>query len=324
MPASLSSIQTLIAEDMQRVDSLVQQHLHSDVPLIENLGRYIISNRGKRLRPTLFLLSTKLFAYTGTQHHLLAAIIEFIHTATLLHDDVVDASLLRRGKATANQCWGNEASVLVGDFVYSRAFQMMVDLGSIRIMRILANATNAIATGEVQQLSISHNPTTDFTECLKVARNKTGKLFEAAAELGAVLGKSSTAEQKDIARYGMHMGVAFQLIDDVLDYSSSSTTLGKNIHDDLSRGNPTIPLLYTMHHSTQQNAESIRKAIKTDHSVSLEGIQNAVRDSGGLEYTKKLAAEEVCTAREALAKLPASAYLDALHALAQFALQRAS
>lgn len=321
-PVSLEAIRDLVADDLQRIDALIQQNLHSEVPLIRQLGQHIINSGGKRLRPILLVLSSKLFGYQGNQHHQLAVIIEFIHTATLLHDDVVDASLLRRGKATANQCWGNEASVLVGDFVYSRAFQMMVDLGSMPIMRILADTTNTIACGEVEQLTLNHNPATDEATCLRVIHNKTARLFEAAAQLGALLSGGSEQAASDMARYGAHLGVAFQLIDDVLDYSACAGTLGKNICDDLSEGKPTIPLLYAMHHGSRAQAQHIRRIIETGGSTASETIQAAVRDSGALEYTAALADKQVQLACQALARLPASPCLDALYQMTQFALRR--
>jgi len=238
----IAAIRALIKDDMQKVDRLIHEKLHSEVGLIDQLGHYIVNSGGKRLRPALVLLSTNCFAHTENQHIDLAAIIEFIHTATLLHDDVVDASLLRRGKATANQRWGNEASVLVGDFLYSRAFQMMVEVKSIHIMEIMANTTNTIAEGEVQQLINRHDSETTEQHYLQVIHNKTAKLFEAATQVGAVVAGQDEQTEQAMAMYGKHLGIAYQLIDDVLDYSASSEALGKNIGDDLAEGKPTLPL----------------------------------------------------------------------------------
>jgi octaprenyl-diphosphate synthase len=243
---NIDRIRELIATDMDNVDELIEKSLYSEINLIDQLGHHIINSGGKRLRPAIVLLSARAFSYEGEQHINLAAIIEFIHTATLLHDDVVDASLLRRGRETANQRWGNEASVLVGDFLYSRAFQMMVNAESMRIMHILSEATNTIAEGEVQQLINRQDPDTTQENYLKVIRHKTAKLFEAAAQLGAVISDRSEKEIAAMAAYGRHLGTAFQLIDDVLDYSSSAEELGKNIGDDLAEGKPTLPLLYAI------------------------------------------------------------------------------
>ena len=233
----IQALRALVVEDMRKVDELVQKRLHSDVGLIDQLGHYIVNSGGKRLRPALLLLIARHFGYNGIQHINLAAIIEFIHTATLLHDDVVDASMLRPRPKTANQRWGNEASVLVGDFVYSRAFQMMVSTGSMQVMEILSNATNIIAEGEVQQLLNRHDPETTEVRYLNVIRNKTAKLFEAAGQLAAVICDRPKNEEQALAAYGAHLGTAFQLIDDALDYSATSSELGKNIGDDLSEGN---------------------------------------------------------------------------------------
>ncbi len=317
-----TDIYALIAEDMSRVDDLIQKHLHSDVELIDRLGHYIVNGGGKRLRPSLLLISAGVFNYRGDQHINLAAIIEFIHTATLLHDDVVDASLLRRGRATANQRWGNEASVLVGDFVYSRAFQMMIDSGSMRVMEILADTTNTIATGEVQQLINTHNPDTTEDCCLGVICKKTAKLFEAAARLGAVISNRPNAEECAIARYGRHLGTTFQLIDDALDYSSSSSELGKNIGDDLADGNPTLPLLYAMWHSSKEESRMIRTAIEKGGMDDIEVIQGAIKNTGAIEYTEELAKKHAQAANNALSVLPESKYLQALYDLAQYSLLR--
>jgi octaprenyl-diphosphate synthase len=320
----IKTIRALIKEDMDQVDTLIQQRLYSDVGLIDQLGHYIVNSGGKRLRPALLLLSAKMFSYTGNQYINLAAIIEFIHTATLLHDDVVDASLMRRGKATANQRWGNEASVLVGDFVYSRAFQMMVDTDSMHVMQIMSDATNTIAEGEVQQLVNRHDPDTTEASYLAVIHNKTAKLFEAAAQLGAVLCNRPGQEEIAMANYGRHLGTAFQLIDDVLDYSSSSSELGKNIGDDLAEGKPTLPLLYAMWHGTAEQSSIIRSAIENGGLENIATINNAIETTGAIAYTAGLARQEANMGIEALDIFPDSEYLDALYSLAKFSVDRSS
>ena len=318
----LQTIQALIKDDMQKVDSLIQEKLHSDIGLIDQLGHYIVNSGGKRLRPALVLLSANCFAYRESRHIELAAIIEFIHTATLLHDDVVDASMLRRGKATANQRWGNEASVLVGDFLYSRAFQMMVEVKSMHVMAILADATNKIAEGEVQQLINRHDPDTTEQSYLQVIHNKTAKLFEAAARAGAVIAGQDKQTEQTMAIYGKHLGIAYQLIDDVLDYSAASESLGKNIGDDLAEGKPTLPLLYAMWHGSDEQAAVIRNAIKSGSLRDMEQISEAIATTGAIRYTRKRARQEADIAIQSLGELPQSEYLDALFALARFAIER--
>jgi octaprenyl-diphosphate synthase len=318
----IGQINSLISHDMISVNKLIEISLSSDVPLINQLGQYIINTGGKRLRPALVILSAKIFSYQGDQHINLAAIIELIHTATLLHDDVVDASILRRGQKTANQRWGNEASVLVGDFVYSRAFQMMVDVNSLRIMQILSEATNTIAEGEVQQLINRHEPETSENNYLNVIRNKTAKLFEAAAQLGAVISNKTVVEEKAMASYGRHLGTAFQLIDDVLDYSSSENELGKNIGNDLSQGNPTLPLLYAMWNGDKKQAEIIRDSISNGGLKNIELIKDAINSTGAISYAAGIAKQESALAINSLKQLPPSEYLDALHSLAKFSVER--
>jgi octaprenyl-diphosphate synthase len=318
----IDRIRELIATDMIEVNNLIEESLYSEVGLIDQLGHYIINSGGKRLRPAVVLLSSRVFSYQGDQNINLAAIIEFIHTATLLHDDVVDASLLRRGHETANQRWGNEASVLVGDFVYSRAFQMMVNVDSMHVMHILSKATNTIAEGEVQQLINRQDPDTTQENYLKVIRHKTAKLFEAAAQLGAVISDRSEAEVRTMATYGRHLGTAFQLIDDVLDYSSSSDELGKNIGDDLAEGKPTLPLLYAMWNSNEEESKIIRDAIEHGGLEHIEQIKNAINLTGGISYTAKIAGKEAELAIDSLKGLPSSEYLDALYALARFSVER--
>ncbi len=319
---NIEHIRELISADMARVNSLIEKSLYSEVGLIDQLGHYIINSGGKRLRPAVVLLSSRVFSYQGEQNINLAAIIEFIHTATLLHDDVVDASLLRRGHATANQRWGNEASVLVGDFVYSRAFQMMVNIDSMRVMKILSETTNTIAEGEVQQLINCHDPDTTQESYLNVIRNKTAKLFEAAAQLGAVISNRTDKEEQAMAAYGRHLGTAFQLIDDVFDYSSSSEELGKNIGDDLAEGKPTLPLLYAMWNGNKHDAEVIRDAIEHGGLEHIDQIKAAINSTGAISYTAKIANEEAELAIDAIRNLPPSEYLDALYALAKFSVER--
>lgn len=318
----IHAIRQLVANDMQAVDRLIQQSLHTDVALIDQLSHHIVNSGGKRLRPVLLLLISRHFGYDGDQHINLAAIIEFIHTATLLHDDVVDASSLRRGQITANQRWGNEASVLVGDFLYSRAFQMMVHTDSMRVMKILSDATNIIAEGEVQQLLNRHDPETTEARYLEVIRNKTAKLFEAAGQLAAVICNRSAAEEQAMAAYGAHLGAAFQLIDDALDYNATSTELGKNIGDDLAEGKPTLPLLYAMWHGSKKESEIIRNAIINGGLDNIEDIRKAIESSGAIAYTARLAEQEAAKAIQALEILQPSVYLEALDALAKFAVER--
>ena len=259
---SIENIRSLIAQDMGAVDEVIREKLHSHVALIRQVSEYIINSGGKRLRPSLVLLSAGAFGYSGKRHHDLAAVIEFIHTATLLHDDVVDASELRRSKATANALFGNAASVLVGDFLYSRAFQMMVEVDNMRVMQVLADATNTIAEGEVLQLLNCRDPDVDEENYLRVIRYKTAKLFEAATRLGAILGGSSPAEEEAMAAYGMHLGTAFQLTDDILDYSGDYQDTGKNLGDDLAEGKPTLPLIYAIKNGSSEQAAIIRRAIE--------------------------------------------------------------
>ena len=320
--ADITQIHNLISDDMVSVNKLIEESLSSEVPLINQLGQYIINTGGKRLRPALVLLSSKIFRYQGNQNINLAAIIELIHTATLLHDDVVDASLLRRGHKTANQRWGNEASVLVGDFVYSRAFQMMVNVDSLYVMQILSEATNTIAEGEVQQLINRHKPEISEDNYLNVIRNKTAKLFEAAAQLGAVISNKTKNEEKAMATYGRHLGTAFQLIDDVLDYSSSENELGKNIGSDLSQGNPTLPLLYAMWNGDKKQAKIIRDSISNGGLENISLIKDAINSTGAISYTAEIAKQESALAINTLNQLPSSEYLDALHSLAKFSVER--
>ena len=319
---SLDQVRDLTAEAMQAVDQLIHERLRSDVLLINQLGQYIVNSGGKRLRPLLVLLAANACGYSGRYHLNLAAIVEFIHTATLLHDDVVDASELRRGRETANALWGNEASVLVGDFLYSRAFEMMVEVGNMRIMEIMAQTTNTIAEGEVMQLLNCHDPDTSELQYMEVIRCKTAKLFEAAARIGAVLGGQPPAIEEAIAAYGMHLGTAFQLIDDVLDYSADATEIGKNIGDDLAEGKPTLPLIYVLRKGTPEQVAVVREAIEHGGRDDIEAVQKAIESVGGIAYTAQSARSAAEQAMQSLQSLPASPYKDALYALAEFSVSR--
>ncbi len=317
----ITTIRSLIKEDMQAVDALIYERLYSEVPLVNQIGHYIVNSGGKRLRPALVLLSAHVFDYKGIHHIDLAAIIEFIHTATLLHDDVVDASELRRGKQTANHLWGNEASVLVGDFLYSRSFQMMVNVRNMRIMEILSDATNVIAEGEVLQLINCHEPDTTEEEYLRVIRSKTAKLFEAGTQIGAVINNQLQYEET-LATYGRHLGTAFQLIDDVLDYSAEAEDIGKNIGDDLVEGKPTLPLIHALKKSSPEQQTLLRKAIVDGGKEYIEPVKQAIASTNAIAYTAQAAQQEVEKAISALTNLPPSPYLDALHGLAHFAINR--
>ncbi len=323
-PIDIDDVRNLVADEIGAVDRLIKTRLYSDVVLINQLSHYIIGSGGKRLRPVIALLSAKAVGYNGSQHIDVAAIIELIHTATLLHDDVVDSSKMRRGRETANLIWGSEASVLVGDFVYSRAFQMMVDLQNMRILEILADATNIIAEGEVMQLVNCHDPNTTEQRYLDTIRNKTAKLFEAAAELGIVVGGGKPELETALARYGRHLGTAFQLVDDALDYRGSLAQLGKNIGDDLAEGKPTLPLLYAMWNGTDEQAQTVREAIEKGGLEHIAEISEAIESTGAITYTFALAEAEAVQAKAALSGLAPSPYLDALDRLATFAVHRNS
>jgi octaprenyl-diphosphate synthase len=318
----LDAIQSLVADDMQAVDALIQRRLHSEVALINQLSYYIINSGGKRLRPLMVLLSARAMGYSGKQHLDLSAVIEFIHTATLLHDDVVDASELRRGRETANTVWGNEASVLVGDFLYSRSFEMMVEIRNMRIMEIMAGATNVIAEGEVMQLLNSNDADTTEERYLDVIHCKTAKLFEAAAQVGAILSGCGREQEQAMAAYGMHLGAAFQLIDDVLDYSASAELIGKNIGDDLAAGKPTLPLIHAMRVGTPEQIAVIRHAIEHGGLDDIARVLEAIESTDALAYTARSAQVEARKAAESLDPIPASPYKDALYALAEFSVNR--
>ncbi|MBI3068725.1 MAG: octaprenyl diphosphate synthase [Betaproteobacteria bacterium] len=319
---SLEAIREFIAADMQAVDEVIRSRLHSDVALIRQVAGYIIAGGGKRLRPALVLLSAGAFGYRGTHHHELAAVVEFIHTATLLHDDVVDESQLRRGRPTANSLFGNAASVLVGDFVYSRAFQMMVGVDSMRVLQVLADATNTIAEGEVMQLMNCHNPDIGEADYLRVIRCKTAKLFEAAARLGAILGNAAPAHEEALAVYGTHLGTAFQLIDDVLDYSGDHAVIGKNVGDDLAEGKPTLPLIYAIRHGSREQAGTIRRAIEHGGLEDLPAVVEAIHATGALDYARGQARVESRSAAAALEVVPNSNHRESLLQLAAFAVTR--
>jgi octaprenyl-diphosphate synthase len=312
----------LIAADMAAVDATIRRRLDSDVVLVRQVAEYIIAGGGKRLRPALVLLAAGATGYRGEHHVELAAVVEFIHTATLLHDDVVDESELRRGRKTANAEFGNAASVLVGDFLYSRAFQMMVGVKSMRIMEVLADATNAIAEGEVLQLLNTHDFGVTEPAYIDVIRRKTAKLFEAAGQLGAILGNARGEIEQGLARYGMHLGTAFQLIDDVLDYSGDAAHTGKNLGDDLSEGKPTLPLIYVMKQGTREQADLVRSAIEHGGRDQFEAVLNAIHAAGALEYVREKAQEEARAARQEISSLPNSKYKDSLLELAAFAVER--
>ena len=319
---TIEAIREFIAEDLKAVDEVIRQRLTSDVVLVRQIAEYIIAGGGKRLRPALLVLSARACGYEGSHHRELAAVVEFIHTATLLHDDVVDESGLRRGRPTANALFGNSASVLVGDFVYSRAFQMMVGVGDMKVLRVLADATNVIAEGEVMQLMNCRNADLDEQGYLQVIRYKTAKLFEAATRLGAVLGRSGDALEDAMAAYGAHLGTAFQLIDDVLDYSGEQGVIGKNVGDDLAEGKATLPLIYVMKHGSSEHSALVRHAVEQGGLQELGPVLEAIRASGALDYARAQARKESDAAGAALDALPRSKYRDYLLQLTDFAVTR--
>lgn len=319
----IDQIQKVVAQEMDAVDQAIETHLRSDIQLINEIGCYIVEGGGKRLRPMLLILAAKACGEVSREHITAAAIIEFIHTATLLHDDVIDMSALRRGRETANNIWGDQAAVLVGDFLYSRAFQMMVQIGDMRVMQILADATNIIAEGEVLQLINQKSIDATVENCLDVIKRKTAKLFEASGELGVLLAGVGQETQKGMADYGMHLGIAFQLIDDVLDYSAKEAELGKQIGDDISEGKVTLPLLYAMEEVSPAECSAMTQAIeKNDSSVDVGTIAAIVKRTAALERTKELAREHITYAKEALVVLEKSQARDILDLVADFALAR--
>ncbi|CAH8207434.1 octaprenyl diphosphate synthase [Vibrio aestuarianus] len=318
-----NAIQTLTANDMAKVNETIQAQLNSDVSLINQLGFYIVSGGGKRLRPLLAILSARALGYQGEAHTTAAAFIEFIHTATLLHDDVVDESDMRRGKATANAAFGNAASVLVGDFIYTRSFQMMTKLGSLRILELMSDAVNVIAEGEVQQLMNCNDPDTTEESYMQVIYSKTARLFEAATQIGAILNNAPQEIETALQNYGKYLGTAFQLIDDVMDYTSDGKEMGKNVGDDLAEGKPTLPLLYAMQNGTPEQASMIREAIKKSNGMErLDEILAVMKQTGSLEYTTQKAQQEADKAIAELAVITDSDYKQALITLAHMAVNR--
>jgi octaprenyl-diphosphate synthase len=320
---TIETLNHALAADLASVDRALRQSLDSDVGLIREVADYIIAGGGKRLRPALLVLSARACGYPGNDQYTLAAVVEMIHTATLLHDDVVDESQLRRGHATANARFGNSASVLVGDFLYSRAFQLMVSLGSVRILEILSNATNVIAEGEVLQLINAGNPDIDEASYLGVIRRKTAKLFEAAAQLGAVLADCGPDYEARLARYGMHLGTAFQLVDDILDYSGDINAIGKNLGDDLAEGKMTLPLIRAIEVGTPDEAAIIRNAITDGRLTEFRPVLEVLTRTGALDHARACAQRESEAAAECVAALPATPHRENLLELASFAVSRA-
>jgi octaprenyl-diphosphate synthase len=319
---ALSQLYALIEGDMRGVDAVIRARLHSEVLLVSQVAEYIVAGGGKRMRPALVLLAAGATGYRGKDHHDLAAIVEFIHTATLLHDDVVDESDLRRGRETANALFGNAASVLVGDFLYSRAFQMMVSLGSMRVMEVLSEATNIISEGEVLQLMNCHNADASVDEYLQVIRYKTAKLFEAASRLGAIVSGAGAEAEDGLARYGMHLGTAFQLIDDILDYSGAESETGKHLGDDLAEGKPTLPLIHVIQHGDAAQAECVRRAIEQGGRAAFPEVLAAIHATHALKEARQRAEQEAASASESIACLPDSQYKKSLLELAAFAVAR--
>ncbi len=318
----LSQIRAPVADDMQAVDRLILRRLQSDVVLINQVGHYIVNSGGKRLRPLAVLLSARACGYQGDRHIDLAAVVEFIHTATLLHDDVVDGSELRRSRETANARWGNEASVLVGDFLYSRAFEMMVDVNLMRVMDILSHATNRIAEGEVLQLLNCNDPDTTEERYMEVIRRKTATLFEAGTRLGAVLADMPAAQENAMADYGLKLGIAFQLVDDALDYRADGEQLGKNLGDDLAEGKPTLPVIRAMETGGDGMRKQLREAIENGGREHIELVAAAIESTGAIDYTTALARRYAQEAKQAVAALPESAQRTALEEMADFAVSR--
>lgn len=317
------AILLLAAEDMAEVNEIILAQLSSDVSLVNGLGSYLIGGRGKRLRPLLVLLSAKALGYTGTKHTVAAAFVEFIHTATLLHDDVVDESDFRRGKKTANKAFGNAASILVGDYIYTRSFQMMTQLGSLRVLELMSETVNVIAEGEVRQLANCNNPDVTEASYMRIVRSKTAKLFAAAAQVSAILSNAPADIERTLKRYGRHVGTAFQLIDDVMDYTSNIQSMGKKVGDDLSKGKITLPLLHALRNGTSKQSTLIRDAISSMRGMDyLDEILSILEKTGSIGYAKKKAEEESEKAVLALSLLPDNVYKSALEALARLAVAR--
>ncbi|NDU85111.1 MAG: octaprenyl diphosphate synthase [Ferrovum sp.] len=320
---SFEPIRALVDEDMRALDGVIRHHLHSEVVLVRQVAEYLIHSGGKRLRPLLLLLCARALGYKGNHHHTLAAVVEFIHTATLLHDDVVDKSDLRRGQKTANALFGNEASVLVGDFVYSRAFQMMVSVNHMGVMQVLADATNIIAEGEVLQLLNCHDPEVDETRYLQVIRYKTAKLFEAACRLSGLLAGTSPDIEQHLAAFGGELGTAFQIIDDVLDYSGKLEDIGKNLGDDLAEGKATLPIIYALKNGSAEERMLLRQAIENGGGNTLDAVAHIVQNSGALDYARRRAHDFSLSAIDHLNQaLPASPFRDGLHQLTLLAVNR--
>jgi octaprenyl-diphosphate synthase len=320
---TLDRILALVDNDLAAVNRRIDERLKSDVALIRSLGTYIIAGGGKRLRPVALLLAARACGYRGGDHHItLAAVIEFIHTATLLHDDVVDASDLRRGQATANAVWGNEASILTGDFLYSRSFEMMVEVGSMQVMEILAATTNRIAEGEVLQLLSIHSPEVTEEQYRQTVERKTARLFEAAGRLAAVISGQPATVEEALGRYGLHMGIAFQMVDDLLDYDAEESATGKHLGDDLAEGKATLPLIHAMAHADPGRRNVVRRAIEKGDRAAIDRILDIIESTGSLEYTARRAREEADTAIASLATVPPGKYRDALGDLARFSVAR--
>jgi octaprenyl-diphosphate synthase len=318
----ISEIQALAADEMAQVNDLIRRRLGSDVLLINQISEHIVTAGGKRLRPMLTVIAARALGYEGTRHHQLAAIIEFIHTSTLLHDDVVDESDLRRGRKTANALWGNAPSVLVGDFLYSRSFQLMVELDSMPVMRVLADATNQIAEGEVLQLLHVGNPDTSESDYLRVIERKTAVLFSAATRLSAMLAGASAGLQQSLADYGMNLGMAFQIADDVLDYTADADALGKNLGDDLAEGKATLPVIHALAHASASVRPRLQQIIRDGDAAALPEVLAAIQGSGSLEYSRRMAERYALAAEAALDSLPAGEWSAALHALTRYAIVR--
>jgi octaprenyl-diphosphate synthase len=321
--SDIKTITKLVEKDFAATNQVIVSQLKSDVALVNQLGHYIVAAGGKRLRPLLVLMVANAFGYQGSKHHQTAAIVEFIHTATLLHDDVVDESDRRRGRETANALFGNAASVLVGDFLYSRAFQMMVSIDKMKIMNILSNTTNQIAEGEVLQLMNCNDPDATEQSYFKVIKNKTAILFAAACQLGAIIaGKDQLSD--DLHRYGLHLGLAFQLMDDALDYTADSEELGKNVGDDLAEGKPTLPLIYAMQQADKEGKRLIRSCIENGGLEHLQAVQSIIKDTQSIEYTLNRAQQEVKQAKQYLSNMPDNQFTKALYDLAELAVERSS
>ena len=319
---NLDNIRALVQSELNDTEQAIQAALHSNIPLIQDLGQHLLGSGGKRIRPLIVILCARACGYEGNVSVTLAAIIELIHSATLLHDDVVDHSELRRGRKTANAIWGNAASVLVGDYLYTRAFQMMITVQNMRVLELLSNATNKIAAGEILQLLNCHNAETSEDRYMEVIRHKTGTLFEISAVLGPVLAGQASHVVEQMTRYGMHLGIAFQLIDDALDYQGNTEEIGKNKGDDLAEGKPTLPLIHALKHGTIAQQNKIKKAIEQGSIENLSDIMEVIESTGAIRYTYDLANQYRTSATESLADLPDSDYRQALYALADFAIER--